>query len=129
MHNYRQLKVWEKAIDMVVDIYKITAEFPKEEKYGLISQMRRSTVSIASNIAEGAGRNSEKDFCHFLAMAHGSSYELETQIIVSQKLNLMAKETSEKVCSKLIEVQKMNHSLQVKLNPELARNSKANGFV
>jgi four helix bundle protein len=129
MHNYRQLKVWEKAIELVVDIYKITAEFPKEEKYGLISQMRRSAVSIASNIAEGASRNSEKNFCHFLAMAHGSSYELETQIIVSQKLNLMAKETSENVCSKLIEVQKMNHSLQVKLNPELARNSNANGFV
>ncbi len=129
MHNYRQLKVWEKTIDLIVDIYKVTAEFLKEEKYSLISQMRRSAVSIASNIAEGAGRNTEKDFCHFLAMAHGSSYELETQIIVSQKLNLISKETSDNVCSKLIEVQKMNHSLQLKLNPELARNNKANGFV
>ena len=91
--------------------------------------MRRSAVSIASNIAEGAGRNSEKEFCHFLAMAHGSSYELETQIIVSQKLNLMSKKNGDNVCMKLIEVQKMNHSLQVKLNPELARNNKANELV
>ncbi len=89
MHDYKQLKVWNKSIDLVVDVYKATGDFPKEEKYGLISQMRRSAVSIPSNIAEGAGRNSDKEFCHFLAVAHGSSYELETQVIVSERLELI----------------------------------------
>lgn len=120
MHNYKQLKVWEKAIDLVVDVYKATAEFPKEEKYGLISQMRRSAVSIPSNIAEGAGRNSDKEFCHFLSNAHGSSFELETQIIVSQKLELITQDTSNELCAKVNEVQRMNYTLQQKLNPDIA---------
>ena len=118
MHDYRQLKVWQKAIDLVVDIYEVTAEFPKEEKYGLVSQMRRSAVSIPSNIAEGAGRNSDKEFCHFLSNAQGSNYELETQMIVSERLNLINKDLCNQVCNKITEVQKMNYSLQQKLNPE-----------
>lgn len=105
---------------MVVDVYKATAEFPKEEKYGLISQMRRSAVSIPSNIAEGAGRNSDKEFCHFLSNAHGSSFELETQIIVSQKLELITQDTSNELCAKVNEVQRMNYTLQQKLNPDIA---------
>ena len=129
MHNYRQLKVWTKAIDLVVDIYKITVEFPKEEKYGLVSQMRRSAVSISSNIAEGAGRNSEKEFCHFLAIAHGSCYELETQVIVSEKLGLISKEVSEIIYSRLTEIQKMNFNLQQKLNPDLTKFSKVGASV
>lgn len=120
MHNYKQLKVWEKAIDLVVDVYKATAEFPNEEKYGLISQMRRSAVSIPSNIAEGAGRNSDKEFCHFLSHAHGSSFELETQIIVSQKLELITQDISNELCPKVNEVQRMNYTLQQKLNPDIA---------
>ena len=123
MHNYKQLKIWMRAIDLVVDIYKITATFPKEEKYGLISQMKRSAVSIASNIAEGAGRNSEKEFCHFLAIAHGSCYELETQVIVSEKLDLISKEASEEICQRLIEIQKMSYNLQQTL---IANTSKTN---
>lgn len=119
MHDYRQLKVWQKAIDLVVDIYNLTAEFPKEEKYGLISQMRRSAVSVPSNIAEGAGRNSDKEFCHFLSNAQGSNCELETQMHVSERLNLINKELCQQVCAKITEVQKMNYSLQQKLNPEL----------
>ena len=129
MHNYKQLKVWTKAIDLVVDIYKITAEFPKEEKYGLISQMRRSAVSVTSNIAEGAGRNSEKEFSHFLAIAHGSCYELETQIIVSEKLGLISKEASEEICNRLVEIQKMNYNLQQKINPDLAKLNKTGALV
>jgi four helix bundle protein len=129
MHNYKQLKIWTKAIDLVVDIYKITVEFPKEEKYGLISQMRRSAVSVASNIAEGAGRNSEKEFCHFLAIAHGSCYELETQVIVSEKLGLISKERTEEICSRLMEVQKMSYNLQLKLNADLTRSGKVDASV
>jgi four helix bundle protein len=118
MHNYKQLKIWNKSIDLVVDIYNATVEFPKEEKYGLISQMRRSAVSIPSNIAEGAGRNSDKEFCHFLAVSHGSSYELETQVIVSERLNLINKEISDDLCEKINEVQKMSYHLQAKLKVE-----------
>ncbi len=116
MHDYKQLKVWNKAIDLVVDVYKATGDFPKEEKYGLISQMRRCAVSIPSNIAEGAGRNSDKEFCHFLSVAHGSSYELETQLIVSQRLELIDGNTSDELCARINEVQKMSYNLQSKLN-------------
>jgi four helix bundle protein len=118
MHNYKQLKVWEKAIDLVVDVYKATTDFPKEEKYGLISQMRRSAVSVPSNIAEGAGRNSDKEFCNFLSYAHASSFELETQVIVSNKLELLSKDACDDLCGKINEVQRMNFSLQQKLNPD-----------
>ncbi|HWB62461.1 MAG TPA: four helix bundle protein [Chitinophagales bacterium] len=119
MHNYKQLKIWDKSIDLVVDIYKATAEFPKEEKYGITSQMHRSAVSISSNMAEGAGRNSDKEFCHFLSNAHGSSYELETQVIVSERLQMITKDISESLCEKISEIQKMNYSLQLTVNPEL----------
>jgi four helix bundle protein len=129
MHNYRQLKVWTKAIDLVVDIYKITAEFPKEEKYGLISQMRRSAVSVTSNIAEGAGRNSEKEFCHFLTVAHGSCFELETQIIVSEMLGLISKDASVTIQERLTEIQKMNYNLQQKLNPDSLKLGKMRASV
>ena len=121
MHNYKQLNVWAKALDLVVDIYKTTFYFPTEEKYGLISQMRKCAVSIPSNIAEGAGRNSDKEFCHFLSNAHGSSYELETQVLVSERLELISKEASEDLCNKITEIQKMNYSLQTKLNPDLTQ--------
>jgi len=118
MHNYKQLKVWDKSIDLVVATYKTTADFPKEEKYGLISQMRRSAISIPSNIAEGAGRNSDKEFTHFLSVAQGSSYELETQLVVSERLSLIDKETCDNLCEKINEVQKMNYNLQSKLKVE-----------
>ena len=110
MHKYQDIKIWSKGIDLVVDVYKVSAEFPKEEKYGLISQMRRCAVSIPSNIAEGAGRNSDKEFCHFLSVANGSSYELETQVIVANRLELC-----EDLCQQLNEIQKMNYSLQQRL--------------
>lgn len=125
MHNYKQLKVWEKAMELVVAIYEAAVDFPKTETYGLTSQIRRSAVSIASNIAEGAGRNSDKEFCHFLAVAHGSSYELETQIIASERLKLITAESSNALCEKINEIQRMNYTLQTKLNPNLIVNNKA----
>ncbi len=69
-HNVNELKIWQKSIDLVVDVYKITASFPTDEKYGLISQVRRAAVSIPSNIAEGAGRNTDKDFSNFLGISY-----------------------------------------------------------
>ena len=115
MHKYQDLKLWQKGIDLVVELYKATGEFPKEEKYGLTSQMRRSAISIPSNIAEGAGRNSDKEFCHFLSVANGSSYELETQVIVANRLELLPKELCDELCSQLNEIQKMNYNLQSRL--------------
>lgn len=115
MHKYQDLKLWQKGIDLVVDVYKATAEFPKEEKYGLTSQMRRCAVSIPSNIAEGAGRNSDKEFVQFLAISNGSNYELETQTIVANRLELLSKELADDICNKLNEIQKMNYTLQLRL--------------
>jgi len=76
MNNFRELHVWKKAMNLVKEIYKSTKHFPKEEQFGLTNQIRRCAVSIPSNIAEGAGRGTKKDFSHFLDIAKGSSYEL-----------------------------------------------------
>ena len=86
MKAHHKLDVWQRAIDFVIKIYKVTDEFPKEEIYGLTSQMRRAAVSIPSNIAEGAARGSKAEFRKFLAIAQGSISELETQIIISSRL-------------------------------------------
>lgn len=84
--SYRDLLVWQKAVELSVGIYLLTEKYPKEEMYGLISQMRRASVSIASNIAEGRYRGTKADFCHFLRIAFGSGAELETQLEISKKL-------------------------------------------
>lgn len=78
MKDFKSLKVWQKGIKLVIEIYKSTKHFPQEELYGLTSQMRRSSVSIPSNIAEGSGRSSDKDFHRFLEISIGSAFELET---------------------------------------------------
>lgn len=115
MHNLKELKIWQKAVDLATDVYRLTADFPKEEKYGLTSQIRRSAVSISSNIAEGAGRNSDKEFAHFLGISNGSSYELQAQLIISKNLGLLNSEI-ESILDQLDQIQKMNYSLQQKLN-------------
>lgn len=86
MKNFKNLKVWQNGIELVVDVYKRLESFPKEEIYGLTGQIKRSSVSIPSNIAEGSGRGSNKDFNRFLDIALGSSFELETQLIIANKL-------------------------------------------
>ena len=88
MAGYRDLKVWRLAMELAEDAYKICAEFPKHEVYGLTSQLQRAAVSIPSNIAEGQARNSNKEFNHFLGIARGSLAELETQIMLAQRLNI-----------------------------------------
>lgn len=90
MQSYKDLIVWQKSIELVVEIYKLTESFPGEEKFGLVSQMRRSAVSIASNIAEGYGRKNKKENAHFVNIAYASGLELETQIIISKKLNILS---------------------------------------
>ena len=83
IHNFKELQVWQKAMDLAVFAYQLTGFFPKEEKYGLISQIQRCAVSIPSNLAEGSGRVSDKEFQHFISIAMGSSFELETQVILA----------------------------------------------
>jgi four helix bundle protein len=112
MHNLQELKIWNKAIDLSVEVYQATSEFPVDERFGLISQSRRAAVSIPSNIAEGAGRNSKKEFANFLGIANGSSYELQTQLIISNKLNLLNNDILENLLKQIDELQKMNYAFQ-----------------
>jgi len=112
MHKFEELKIWQKAMDVTENCYRATENFPKEEKYGLTSQLRRSAVSIPSNIAEGAGRNTNGEFKQFLGIANGSSFELLTQLYLSKRLNLLTEEITRPIISEVIEVTKMNYSLQ-----------------
>jgi four helix bundle protein len=90
MRGHKELIVWQKAMEMVTEIYRLTQNFPKEELYGLVSQMRRAAVSIPSNIAEGHGRQSKGEFRQFLGIARGSYAELETQIEIAKNLGFLA---------------------------------------
>jgi len=107
IHSYKDLIVWQRSINLVVAIYELTENFPKEEIYGLTSQIRRSAVSIPSNIAEGRYRGTKKDFTHFLRIAYGSGAELETQIEIAKRLEKTKKLDYSKVDSLLEEVMKM----------------------
>jgi len=97
MKTHKDLDVWKISIEMVTMIYQITGNFPKEEMYGLTNQMRRSAVSVPSNIAEGAGRNSSKEFVQFLHFAIGSLSELETQLIIAFNLKYISNEQKQKM--------------------------------
>ena len=116
MHNYNNLQIWQQAMDLVEEIYKLTASFPIEEKFGMVSQMTRAAVSIPSNIAEGAGRNSDKDFAHFISIAIGSLYELNTQIVLSERLGYINQSQSQELQKKLDNLQRKSVSFKSKLN-------------
>jgi four helix bundle protein len=107
INSYKDLIVWQKAVDLVVEIYRLTENFPKSEMYGITSQMRRSAVSIPSNIAEGRRRGSRKDFRQFLIISYGSGAELETQIEIVRKLPFGESVDFKKADSILLEVMKM----------------------
>lgn len=111
MNNYKELKVWQKSMELVEVVYKLTSTFPKEEKYGLTSQIQRSSISIPSNIAEGAGRNSDKEFRNFLGVANGSSNELSTQLILAIRIGYANESDIEYIFNLLSEIQKMIFSL------------------
>jgi len=112
-HNFRELDVWKDAYVLVKDIYLLCKDLPDEEKFGLKSQIQRCTVSIPSNIAEGSGRTSDKEFLHFLNLAISSSYELETQILLCADLFDLRIET---IVEKLHSIQRMIGGLKRKLN-------------
>jgi four helix bundle protein len=109
--SYKNLICWQKSIDLVVLIYKLTENFPKEEIYGITAQMRRSSISISSNIAEGSRRSSKKDFRNFLLIAYGSGAELETQLEISKRLQLAKIESLNESESLLSEIMKMLNKL------------------
>lgn len=115
LKSYKELIVWQKSIKLVKEVFLLTDKFPKSETYGLISQMRRAAVSIPSNIAEGYGRKSPKEYAQFYSIAYGSTLELETQLIISKELSFIKPEDFQKVNSLLEEVAKMLNSITSKM--------------
>ena len=111
MTTHKDLNVWKKSMNLVVLIYKLTGQFPKEELFGLASQMRRASVSIPSNIAEGHGRNSEKELIRFLYISLGSASELETQLLLSYKLGFLNEDSFNHLNDNNNEIIKMLSSL------------------
>lgn len=122
MNNLRELKIWSKAIGLVVDVYKATSQFPSEEKFGLTSQSRRAAVSISSNIAEGAGRTSSKEFNYFLGIANGSTFELQTQLVIANKLDFIKDEDLKILLLQIDELQKMTYGFQKMLTKKSSIN-------
>lgn len=112
MHNFRELRIWKEAIAVAKQVYIVSATFPSEEKYGLTSQVRRAVVSIASNIAEGAGRASNKEFAQFLTIALGSAYETETQMVLAKEFEFITDEKLNEILDSLIPLQKMISSFR-----------------
>jgi len=105
--DYRELIVWQKAMDLVAAAYRATANFPRTEVYGLTSQIRRAAVSIPSNIAEGQARNTTRDFLHFLAVSYGSLKELETQILIAERLEYIDGHTRDVLVQATTEVARL----------------------
>ena len=111
VQSYRDLVAWNKAMDLVTEIYRVTHNFPKEELFGLMSQLRRAAVSIPSNIAEGKGRLSKGEFRQFLGNARGSLAEVETQILIAQNLNYLDEPEANKLLAMVEEVGKVLNGL------------------
>jgi four helix bundle protein len=109
--HFKQLIAWQKAVNLVTEVYQTTKAYPREEIYGLTSQLRRAAVSIPSNIAEGAGRRTEGEYVHFLGLAYGSLCELETQLIVSIKLKFVTRAVAEPVLVMAAEVGRIINGL------------------
>jgi four helix bundle protein len=118
VQSFRNLKVWEKAHNLTLDVYRSTKAFPREEIYGLTSQSRRASVSIGANIAEGSCRNGDVDFARFLQMAAGSASELEYHLLLSHDLELLKAPDYQRLSNKTEEVKRMLASLMQKLRAE-----------
>ena len=116
MHNFRKLEIWKQSVLLVTEIYKITNTFPNHERFGLITQMQRAAVSCPTNIGEGSAKSSNKDFARFLEISIGSSFELETQLILASKLNYVDSEISISTQNKINELQKMIIGFKNKLD-------------
>jgi len=117
MKNYKELVVWQKAHQMILDVYGVTRSFPKEELYGLTCQLRRSAASIGANIAEGSGRRSNKEICRFLQIARGSASEAEYHLLLARDLKLLPEEDFRRISQEADSVQRMLTAINPKLLP------------
>ena len=115
INRFTDRLVWQKAVDFDVRLYKLTRDFPKEEIYGLTSQVRRAAVSVPSNIAEGHGRSSTGDYLRFLSISQGSCSEVETQLLIAHRLQYLSKENYEQLTSDLSEIGRMLNGLSCSL--------------
>ena len=115
MRNFRELEIWKRSLELVDKVYEQSKGLPDDERFGLISQIRRSAVSIPSNIAEGCSRRTNKDFARFLEIAIGSSFELETQLLIVQKRKMLEKQNLEPIFNELNQIQKMMNSFRSSL--------------
>lgn len=118
MKDFRKLLVWERAHQLTLAIYQVTATFPRDETYGLVSQMRRAAASIPSNIAEGCGRDGDAELARFCLMARGSATELEYQLLLSRDLKLIQPKECEQLAQQTVEIKRMLTVLVQKLNAE-----------
>ncbi len=109
--HYRDLKVWQKAMDLVDEVYKLTKMLPEDEKFALTNQLRRAVISIPSNIAEGQARRSTKEFINFLSIANGSKAEVQTQLLICERLNYLTRKQTKNALVLSEEVGKMIHAI------------------
>ena len=112
MRDFHKLVIWEKSHQLTLDIYKLTQQFPKEELFGLTSQIRRAISSVPTNIAEGCGRATNKDFAHFLQISIGSACEIEYQLLLAHDLNYITDEDYNRLNDEIVSVRKMIHKYQ-----------------
>ncbi len=105
--DFKDLRVWQQSMDVVTDIYKLMGHLPMEEKFGLSDQIRRASVSIPSNIAEGQARGSNKEFCHFLSISRGSLAEVETQLLLTVRLGFLQEQPVSEIIARLRDIDKM----------------------
>lgn len=120
INSYRDLKVWQAGMDLAEQVYKLTQAFPKQETYGLSSQIQRAAVSVHSNIAEGHGRDSTKEYLHFLSVALGSLHEVETQLILAGRLKYLDQKDLDLVLARMDEAGRMLRGLQKSLKAKLS---------
>jgi four helix bundle protein len=116
MRNFKELKIWQKGFDIAISAFELVSTFPREERYSLSSQITRAAVSISANIAEGSSRGSEKDYKRFIEIALGSSFELETHILVAEKMNYGEPNSRMKLLNDIVEEQRMLTSFINKLS-------------
>ena len=119
MHNFEKLKIWQKAMDIAVEVYNVSLLLPNDEKYNLIHQIKKCAVSIPSNIAEGSGRNHNSEFIQFLGISNGSTFELITQLILAKRLQMITEEIAQPIINQLVEVSNMNFSFQKTLKKNI----------
>ena len=121
MKDFHTLTIWQLSHQFTLEIYRVTAQYPKDELFALVSQMRRSSSSIPTNIAEGCGRGTDADFAHFLQIALGSASEIEYQILLSADLNYISREEAAALTKDIIEIKKMLVSFITKVRGSILR--------